>query len=245
MLGERSGVFAGRLMKKGMIAMKKRIDSGVGRIPLAIIRRHVQLARAPLQNVSANAYRRVRLTLTLPQDLRQWSLLERQEKAFIDIGSPRRTGLLVWTTAGLAGADINWDLRLGLPLREGTVDGLFCSHVFEHMDLPGLRLLAKEAHRVLKDNAHLDISVPDAEKYIHACGRGELLEDRDSWWRPADYKSGSVIDQLNYLACKSGEHRMLLDGELLTNVLLEAGYSSVVERPFDDDLDRPEWRPIS
>lgn len=225
--------------------MKKRTASATVKLLLTILRRKVKLARTPFRRLVANIYRRSRLILNLPQALRQWSLLEQQEQVLIDIGSPRRTGLAGWTTVDLAGADINWDLRLGIPLRDGSVDGLFCSHVFEHMDLAGLQQLARETHRIHKDNAHLDVCVPDAAKYIAAYGRGEILQNRDSWWRPEDYNSGSFLDQLNYIAYMSGEHKLLLDHELLTNILLEAGFSSVRERPFDENLDRSEWRPVS
>lgn len=190
-------------------------------------------------------YRRIRLIACLPLSARRWALLQRQHRVMIDIGSPKRPGLTEWTTVDFSGADINWDLRVGLPIRDCSVDRLFSSHVLEHLQLNELKFLALEAHRVLKDGASFDIAVPDARKYVQAYLRGEFAQQRATWWRPDDYNSGSPIDQLNYVAYMSGEHSLMVDRVLLENVLVSAGFTVVEERDFQPDLDRADWRSIS
>jgi Methyltransferase domain len=50
-------------------------------------------------------------------------------------------------------ADIAWDLRLGLPLPDNSVDAIFHEHLLEHLSLRDGFAVTRECHRVLRGGA--------------------------------------------------------------------------------------------
>jgi SAM-dependent methyltransferase len=65
---------------------------------------------------------------------------------------------------------IRRDLRKGIPLKDNSVDYIYCSHMLEHLSLEDARKLIREAFRVLKPGGWMRIVVPDlkllATKYV-------------------------------------------------------------------------------
>jgi len=65
----------------------------------------------------------------------------------------------------------------GLPLKEDSCDGVFCSHVLEHLSLEDFRKALQNTHKILKPNGIFRCVVPDlevaAKQYINS------LESRD------------------------------------------------------------------
>ena len=58
------------------------------------------------------------------------------------------------------------NIASGLPLDEGSVDAVYCSHVLEHLSLLDLRAALKETHRILKLGGVFRFVLPDLEYYI-------------------------------------------------------------------------------
>jgi SAM-dependent methyltransferase len=54
----------------------------------------------------------------------------------------------------------------GLPLDDCSVDGVYCSHVLEHLSLADLRVALAETHRMLKPGAKFRFVLPDLEYHI-------------------------------------------------------------------------------
>ena len=57
-------------------------------------------------------------------------------------------------------------------------------------------------------------------------------------YQPALIKTGSWIDQLNYIAYLDGLHHYMFDEENLVNTLKLAPFTKVNLRTFDDRLDK-------
>jgi len=74
---------------------------------------------------------------------------------------------------------INADLRAGIPLESGSVDGVYASHFFEHLDLQEIIPMMKECKRVLRNGGVLRISVPCPKKF-HALS----ISDNPDWCVP-------------------------------------------------------------
>jgi SAM-dependent methyltransferase len=55
-----------------------------------------------------------------------------------------------------------------LPLDDNSVDGVYCSHVLEHLSLADLRVALAETHRILKPGAGFRFVLPDLEYYIRS-----------------------------------------------------------------------------
>jgi len=58
---------------------------------------------------------------------------------------------------------IQWNLRKGIPFSDASFDGVYHSHLLEHMDREVAPMLLRECLRVLKPGAILRVVVPDLE----------------------------------------------------------------------------------
>lgn len=171
---------------------------------------------------------------------KKWKKLSHREIIKIELGSGPKKGLNEWVTIDQVGANINWDLRRGIPLRDNSVDNIYSSHLLEHIPYSQLIGFLKECHRIIKKDGEFSVCVPNFRYYIEAYKEGKLFRPREEWWQPALIDTGSAIDQLNYMAYMNGEHMHMFDEESLINILLKSGFSTVNTRCFDETLDIKE-----
>jgi len=182
--------------------------------------------------------------VTIPRKLvyqvaakKSWKKLEKSSLVKIELGSGSKKGKDGWTTVDQYGADINWDLRRGIPLPNGSVDKIYSSHLLEHIPYQELIPFLRECRRVMKLDAEFSVCVPNFRLYVDAYKNKKLFRSRDTWWQPGKVDTGSSIDQLNYLAYMLDEHKYMFDEENLINTLTQAGFSNVQLRDFDGELD--------
>lgn len=71
----------------------------------------------------------------------------------------------------------------GLPVKDGSVDGAYCSHVLEHLALDDFRLALKNTFRMLRPDGIFRIVQPDvrrfAEEYLGSTEPGAALRFMD------------------------------------------------------------------
>jgi predicted SAM-dependent methyltransferase len=170
----------------------------------------------------------------------QWKILARRNFIQLELGSGSKKGSNGFTTVDLGGADIYWDLRNGIPLKNNSVSMIYMSHMLEHIPYSQLIPFLNECFRVLKVGGKISICVPNAKFYIQAYMEKRYFRQHDSYFPPAIVNTGSYIDQVNYIAYMSGEHCYLFDEENLVNTLLKAGFSSAALRSFDKSIDLKE-----
>lgn len=171
---------------------------------------------------------------------RQWRELELMEQIKLELGSGRKLGINGWTTVDLYGADINYDLRRGIPLPDCSVDSIYSSHLLEHMQYKDLLSFLQECRRVLKPDGIFSVCVPDISQYIEAYLNKTYFRDPTTFYQPAAVDTGSFIDQVNYVAYMGGEHMYMFDKENLVNTLVRSGFQNVSLRGFDADIDSSE-----
>lgn len=53
------------------------------------------------------------------------------------------------------------DIASGLPHGDGTIDGIFCSHILEHLSLEDCRKALRNTHRYLKHESIFRLVLPD------------------------------------------------------------------------------------
>lgn len=168
---------------------------------------------------------------------RRWKKLENSSLVKIELGSGAKKGKDGWTTVDQYGADINWDLRRGIPLPNESVDKIYSSHLLEHIPYQQLIPFLRECRRVMKSDAEFSVCVPNFRLYVDAYKNKILFRSRDTWWQPGIVDTGSSIDQLNYMAYMLDEHKYMFDEENLINTLTQAGFSNAQLREFDAGLD--------
>jgi SAM-dependent methyltransferase len=56
------------------------------------------------------------------------------------------------------------DIRKGLPIADATADGVYCSHVLEHLALEDFRIALKNTFRMLRPGGLFRLVLPDLKK---------------------------------------------------------------------------------
>ncbi len=168
----------------------------------------------------------------------KWVILKKREKIFLEIGSGNKKGINGWVTVDLSTkSDIVHDLKRGIPLPKNSVDQIYASHVFEHISFKDLIILLNEIYRVLKKNGKLSVCVPDASIYIKSYVNKEVFQPEGGFYKPAVVDTGSLIDQVNYIAYMDEQHKYLFDKENLINTLKKIPFEKVELRNFNENLD--------
>ena len=142
--------------------------------------------------------------------------------------------------------DVVHDLRLGLPLPEGSARLIYSEHVLEHFDLSdGMRLL-RDCRTGLAGGGRVRVAMPDLSSVVDAY--------RGNWQDQAWLADGSFPDvdtparMLNYSLREWG-HRYLYDADELRLRLQQAGYVDISFEAWGEstveDLRGLETRPES
>ena len=171
---------------------------------------------------------------------KKWNALNEKTEIKLELGSGNIKGKDGWTTVDIDGADINWDLKRGIPLPNNSVDKIYSSHLLEHIPYEQLIILLKKCRSVLKVGGEFSVCVPNFRFYIDSYKEGKMFKERETWWQQGLVDTGSAIDQLNYIAYMKDEHKYMFDEENLVNTLKKAGFSDVKLRAFGESLDRSE-----
>lgn len=171
---------------------------------------------------------------------RRWSELAKRDTIKLELGSGAKLGTAGWTTVDQYGADINYDLRRGIPLPDCSVDAIYSSHFLEHIPYKDLLVFLHECLRVLKKGGVFSVCVPDANQYIQAYINKTYFRDPRTFYQPARVDTNSFIDQVNYVAYMGGQHMYMFDAENLVNTLRKSGFSNVSLRDFDAEIDLAE-----
>ncbi|QPN64329.1 methyltransferase domain-containing protein [Synechococcus sp. CBW1004] len=138
--------------------------------------------------------------------------------------------------------DLYWDLADGIPFPDHSVTEIYSSHVFEHLPPSSLVPLLRDCYRALIPGGSLSVCVPDARLFLDAYTHKRYFVDQANprCWRRGWFETGSLIDQINYIAYMGGEHRLMFDDENLPAFLRLAGFHRVSLREFKDRLDLPQ-----
>jgi predicted SAM-dependent methyltransferase len=123
---------------------------------------------------------------------------------------------------------------------ENSCDGVYCSHVLEHLSYDDCQLAVNNTYRILKPGGYFRCVVPDLE-----IAAREYVQDLSNQDREANTKFlektmlGKKQRQRgikNLLTASLGnhEHLYMWDTLSLTNILLEAGFKNVRTCRFND-----------
>lgn len=185
----------------------------------------------------ANAARKLLRLYSKVKAGQTWNSLAQKEKIWLELGSGEKKGKNGWITVDIKGADINWDLRDGIPLKDSSVDRIYSSHLLEHIPYPALLGFLRECRRVLKVDGEFSVCVPNAGIYLDHFITGTALADTHVFYEPAVVKTGSKLDIINYIAYMDGEHKYMFNQENLINTLKVSGFSNSELRSFDPEID--------
>lgn len=136
------------------------------------------------------------------------------------------------------------DIIKGLPVKEGSCDGIYCSHVLEHLSLADFRIALKNTYRMLKPGGTFRCVVPDLEQYAR-----DYLSAIDSGDASASIafvgtrsllgmeKRPRGIAGLMRTYLGNAHHRWMWDHHSMEAELRHAGFSKIRRCRFNDSAD--------
>lgn len=119
-----------------------------------------------------------------------------------------------------------WDVRRGLPFRDGEADACYSSHVLEHLTAAAAGQLVAECHRVLRPGGIIRLVVPDLEAiarhYLQLLERvdsGESGAEADYEWIMLELydqtvRSSSGGEMIRYLSRPDVPNRSFVESRI-------------------------------
>jgi predicted SAM-dependent methyltransferase len=123
------------------------------------------------------------------------------------------------------------DATKGLPLKQGSCEVVYSSHMLEHLDRNGADKFLKEAYRVLCPNGIIRIAVPDIKEQI-----AQYLEsgDADNFVESTNMcvpRPTSLAQKLRFILVGPRHHQWMYDGNSLSRMLQKHGFIDVAIMP--------------
>jgi predicted SAM-dependent methyltransferase len=139
------------------------------------------------------------------------------------------------------GADVQWDIRWGLPFDDSSVIEIRSDHFLEHLEVSMVVNVLRECRRVLIPGGILDFSVPHIDPYIDAYIRKDSEFLREKIFdvpQGQEQLFNTCFDRITWLLYRSGEHKSMFDKESIIAKVKLAGFKNVRTREFDEQRDK-------
>jgi len=129
------------------------------------------------------------------------------------------------------------DVVKGLPLADGSVAGLYASHVLEHLALDDMRRALAESFRVLAPGGVFRLIVPDlrgrARAYLESDDSGAAHQFMRGTYLGHEKRSTSLLGRLRAMIGNS-MHLWMYDFPAMAAELERAGFATIREASFGD-----------
>lgn len=138
------------------------------------------------------------------------------------------------------------DVTKGLPLPNGICQGVYCSHVLEHLALNGFRKALLETFRVLRVGGVFRLVIPDleylAKQYMTDDSPNAAIEFMKSTLLGKEERDRSISSFLRDWLGNS-HHLWMWDYKALEIELRQAGFREIRKAHFGDSAD-PKFREV-
>jgi predicted SAM-dependent methyltransferase len=132
--------------------------------------------------------------------------------------------------------DIQGDVTDGLPIRSGSLEGVFSEHFIEHVAQPEAVAFLRECRRVVTNGGRIRVATPDLDfmvaRYTDPNWRelGDMVKHGYDW-------VATRAEQLN-IAMRAWGHQWVFDEDELTRLGRIAGLHVVGRKPMgESDID--------
>lgn len=134
---------------------------------------------------------------------------------------------------------VAWDCRRSLPMADGSAAGIRVEHFVEHLEArEELPAFLRDCLRALRPSGVLRVIVPDAERYLRAYCRNDLVGFRElGVLDPFPQDLPTRMDIVNHVFHQWHEHRWGYDFETLALRLRTAGFKRVERMAYRRSLD--------
>jgi predicted SAM-dependent methyltransferase len=127
-------------------------------------------------------------------------------------------------------ADVYWDLRLGIPFPDDSVEAISHEHMLEHLSLEHGFSITRECLRVLRPGGVLRIGVPDAGLCVNSYA-GTAAPD----WAASQITGMLAVQALFY----ENGHRAMYDAETLMLMCRAAGFAEAKHSDWGEGWIQP------
>jgi len=135
------------------------------------------------------------------------------------------------------------DIVAGLPLPDGIADGIYASHVLEHLCYDDFWIALRNTHRLLKPGGIFRLVVPDLEtrarKYLSQFDNG--VADSNTWFMDAsnlgNRRRGRGAVALTRSLLGNSAHLWMWDEKSMRAALEKSGFVNVRRCQFNDCKD--------
>jgi predicted SAM-dependent methyltransferase len=145
------------------------------------------------------------------------------------------------------------DIVKGLPIARDSVDGVFCSHVLEHLSYVDFKHALNNTYRILKPGGVFRLIVPDLQYYINryqvSLTSSNIEEKQNASIAfckgtrfGVETSRSTLARRFNDVFSNSG-HRWMWDFFSLTNALSEHGFINIQRFQQGDCADEMFLRP--
>jgi SAM-dependent methyltransferase len=114
----------------------------------------------------------------------------------------------------------------GLPIESATVDGVYCSHVLEHLARDDMMVALSNTLRILRPGAPFRLVVPDMESMVRRYLDDQLDADELVTELGMGLKSGGFKRKIRSILGNS-RHNWMWDERSLSEALRTAGFAGV------------------
>lgn len=132
------------------------------------------------------------------------------------------------------------DIVRGLPIGDGTCDGVYCSHILEHLTLSDFRLALENTYRILKRNATFRLVLPDLLIAAHRYVNNPAVDASMSFLRETCLGEEARPRSLQGLLASwfgNSKHLWMWDFKSIVPELQTAGFVDVRRATFADSPD--------
>lgn len=141
-------------------------------------------------------------------------------------------------------ADIFLDVRNKLNIPDNTIEYIYSSHFIEHLEHDDLIAHLCECHRILKPRGVVRLGVPDFPNVFRKyCAQDkEFFEKhRNTLSEKFELPANMIcaMDLVNRAVYEFGQHKICLDMEKISNLLIISGFSpsAISSKEFDPQID--------
>jgi SAM-dependent methyltransferase len=133
------------------------------------------------------------------------------------------------------------DIVRGLPLQDSSVDGIYASHVLEHLALEDMRTALSNTIKLLKPGGVFRVIVPDltiaTQHYMEEVGDPDAaFRFLSGTWLGREKRERTIIGRLREII-GSSHHLWMYDYPAMERELVEAGFTSLRIAQFGDAED--------
>ncbi len=133
------------------------------------------------------------------------------------------------------------DIVRGLPHKKESVQGIFCSHILEHLSLEDCREAIRKTHEYLIPGGIFRLVVPDLEHAIQQYLKDPTPEASDHFMRNTmlgTVSRGNFVRRMMVFVLGNSKHQWMWDEKALKEELKAAGFQKIRRASYGDSEDK-------